>query len=87
MADLRKVFSNKILTSARNGEVITWDLNRNSIVKYGMRQSLLVFEFSHLRQKNDERAIIHERYIGCRTRLSSIIIASQVPRTAMFGYG
>jgi len=37
MANLEKVFSNKILTSARNGEIMTWDLNRNNYAKYGTR--------------------------------------------------
>ncbi|KAF9653438.1 WD40 repeat-like protein [Thelephora ganbajun] len=37
MADLEVVFSNKILTSARNGEIITWDLNKNSTAKYERR--------------------------------------------------
>ena len=87
MTDAGKVFSNKILTSAKNGEIITWDLNKNSTAKYGMHQSFLIFEVSHLPPKNDEHATIHARYIGCRTRLSSIIIAFQVPRMVMFGYG
>ena len=87
MTNPEEVFSNKILTSARNGEIITWDLNKNCNAKYGMYQRLLAFEFSHLHRKNDERATIRVRYIGCRTRPSSIIIAFRVPQTAMFGYG
>lgn len=30
-----QAFSNKILTSARNGELIMWDLNKNGLSKYG----------------------------------------------------
>lgn len=82
-----EVFSNKILTSARNGEIITWDLNKNGNAKYGMHLRLLISGCSHLRPKNDELAIIRVRYIGCRTRQSSIIIVFQVLRTVMFGYG
>ena len=29
------VFNNKILTSARNGELILWDLNKSGVTKYG----------------------------------------------------
>lgn len=29
------VFNNKILTSARNGELIMWDLNKSGSTKYG----------------------------------------------------
>ena len=88
MANPGKDFSNKILTSARNGEIMTWDLNRNNNVKYGTRRKLLIcLSFSHFRPKNDERAIIHVRDIGCRTRPSSIITAFQVPRTVTSGYG
>ena len=87
MANQAKVFSNKILTSARNGEIITWDLNRNNNVKYGAHNSLLVYEFSHIRPKSGERAIIRARSTGWRTRVSSIIIASRDPRMVMFGYG
>ena len=37
LANPEKDFSNKILTSARNGEIMTWDINRNINVKYGTR--------------------------------------------------
>jgi hypothetical protein len=30
-------FNNKILTSARNGELIMWDLNKMGSTKYGER--------------------------------------------------
>lgn len=30
-------YSNKILTSAKNGEIITWDINKSSNVKYERR--------------------------------------------------
>lgn len=29
------VFNNKIFTSARNGELILWDLNKSGVTKYG----------------------------------------------------
>jgi hypothetical protein len=31
----KQAFNNKILTSARNGEIIMWDLNKSGAVKYG----------------------------------------------------
>ena len=30
------MFNNKILTSARNGELIMWDLNKSGVTKYGV---------------------------------------------------
>ena len=30
------VFNNKIFTSARNGELILWDLNKSGVTKYGV---------------------------------------------------
>ena len=32
---VNEAFNNKILTSARNGELIMWDLNKNGSSKYG----------------------------------------------------
>lgn len=34
-AHMYQVYSNKILTSARNGELIMWDLNKTGPSKYG----------------------------------------------------
>jgi hypothetical protein len=87
MGNPGEVFSNKILTSARNGEIITWDLNKNGNAKYGMYWRLLIPQLSHFRPKNDEHGIMRVRYTGCRTRQSSIIIVSQALRMAMFAYG
>ena len=33
------VFNNKIFTSARNGELILWDLNKSGVTKYGALMS------------------------------------------------
>lgn len=37
MVLIQVVFNNKILTSARNGELIMWDLNKTGPTKYGER--------------------------------------------------
>ena len=47
--DPRAAYSNKILTSAKNGEIITWDMNKNNNTKLGMHCTLYISEISHLR--------------------------------------
>lgn len=43
------MFNNKILTSARNGELIMWDLNKSGVTKYGMYPlSFLSLEAEHI---------------------------------------
>ena len=37
-----KVFNNKILTSARNGELILWDLNKSGVTKFGALISWII---------------------------------------------
>jgi len=42
------VFNNKILTSARNGELIMWDLNKSGVTKYGVHPlSFLSLKVKH----------------------------------------
>lgn len=57
-------YSNKIFTSAKNGEIITWDINKSSNVKYGIvHQALLrlrTFSFALIeRRARDHTRAIH----------------------------
>lgn len=38
VSDCNSEFNNKILTSARNGELIMWDINKSGNTKYGALQ-------------------------------------------------
>ena len=62
MANSEKDFSNKILTSARNGEIMTWDLNRNINAKFGTRWSFLN-SLSFSSPPEERRARDHTRAI------------------------
>lgn len=45
------VFDNKILTSARNGEVILWDINKSGAAKYGRHFSVFASVLINLERR------------------------------------
>jgi WD40 repeat protein len=65
-------FSNKILTSSRNGELVIWDLNKPGSSKVG--QSCLFFPFPNLKYKHktERRTKDHIRSIH-QLSISSIV--------------
>lgn len=51
-------FTNKILTSARNGELIMWDLNKSGSTKYGTHEAIIKPTTpQHTLQKDVQRTI------------------------------
>lgn len=71
-ASVYLVFNNKILTSARNGELIMWDLNKSGSSKYGafprpLQSESLSTQFylyaAHLASPSERRARVHTRSI------------------------
>lgn len=49
------MFNNKILTSARNGELIMWDLNKSGVTKYGVYPlSFLSLKAEHIHRTTNE---------------------------------
>lgn len=57
------MFSNKILTSARNGELIVWDLNKSGTSKYGEHFFHIFLQSTHFfaleRRSKDHIRSIH----------------------------
>lgn len=67
-----QAFSNKILTSARNGELIMWDLNKNGLSKYGKTpMSYRYHEYTpkYLHVQSGERGTTLGQSMCCTTPL------------------
>lgn len=65
------VFNNKILTSARSGELIMWDINKSGGTKYGASPHSIV-SIAHLKSHVERRSKDHIRSIN-RLSVSRVV--------------
>ena len=74
------VFNSKILTSARNGELIMWDLNKSGVTKYGTCPFLLLNKYVEFKVKNEEQRTISVQFTRCPCHILFITTALRDPR-------
>lgn len=82
----RPVFNNKILTSARNGELIMWDLNKSGSTKYGKLLAACFNKWLNT-TKSEERRIIFGQFTRCLSRRAYYITASLVQPMVTYAFG